>query len=157
MPTNNSINLIKPIPRWFIYLANTQANVLGGAVTYNYPFDTVLYAEGGVTYLSPSITIPTSGYYLINAGFKMSGLDATNTSVTMSFFIPTQTIHMDDSGAVIRDAANSTSYSSSEITYLNAAETCHISSNVNGNVGVSLVGGAAPDYVTWFSGTFLYT
>ena len=35
MKTNNVINQSKPIPSWFVYLANTVSNVTGDATAFD--------------------------------------------------------------------------------------------------------------------------
>jgi hypothetical protein len=160
MATNNAINQKQPVPSWFIYLASTVYDVTGNGDSYIVSYDTSLYLNGGVTYAAPFVTIPTSGYYLINFGTLFSGVLSTHTTISNTIVCNTSgnilhIIIMGENGNKLK-VGTDTSRSNNSIIYLAAGSTVSIKVDaINGPKVVDVIGSSAPNYVTWMSGNLL--
>lgn len=156
MATNNAVNQQQPVPSWFVYLNTTVNNVTGAAADYTIAYDTTLYAIGGVTHLAGVVTVPLSGYYLLSSGIKVGGLTSSHTAFNLTSGSVAGARYYLGSPAKIK-VGDKLSCTSNVFVYIAAGATAITSVYcAPGTKVVDVIGAAAPNYVTWFSGKLLH-
>jgi len=154
MATNNALNQRQPVPKWFLYLNTTLTDITGDFNSYSIVYDTTLYASEGVTVVSDNVTVPISGYYLLTAGTKVSGITASHTRVTLNI----GGVRYYGNNPDVIDVGTSYSITCNAILYIASGSSCNVEiSFVSGPKVIDIIGAAAPNYVTWFSGQLLHT